>query len=39
MAPLMGYTLGVPVSASVGIMLTVALGSLALSFIGSIGRP
>jgi heme exporter protein B len=37
MAPLMGYTLGVPVSASVGIMLTVALGSLALSFIGSIG--
>jgi heme exporter protein B len=37
MAPLMGYTLGVPVTASVGIMLTVALGSLALSFIGSIG--
>jgi heme exporter protein B len=37
MAPLLGYTLGVPVSASVGIMLTVALGSLALSFIGSIG--
>jgi heme exporter protein B len=37
MAPLMGYTLGVPASASVGIMLTVALGSLALSFIGSIG--
>jgi heme exporter protein B len=37
MAPLMGYTLGVPVSASVGIMLTMALGSLALSFIGSIG--
>jgi heme exporter protein B len=37
MAPLMGYTLGVPGSASVGIMLTVALGSLALSFIGSIG--
>jgi heme exporter protein B len=37
MAPLMGYTLGVPASATVGIMLTVALGSLALSFIGSIG--
>jgi heme exporter protein B len=37
MAPLMGYTLGVPASASVGIMLTMALGSLALSFIGSIG--
>jgi heme exporter protein B len=37
MAPLMGYTLGVPGSATVGIMLTVALGSLALSFIGSIG--
>jgi heme exporter protein B len=37
MAPLMGYTLGVPATASVGIMLTVALGSLALSFIGSIG--
>ena len=37
MAPLMGYALGVPVSASAGIMLTVALGSLALSFIGSIG--
>jgi heme exporter protein B len=37
MAPLLGYTLGVPASASVGIMLTVALGSLALSFIGSIG--
>ena len=37
MAPLMGYTLGVPGSAGVGIMLTVALGSLALSFIGSIG--
>jgi heme exporter protein B len=37
MAPLMAYTLGVPGSASVGIMLTVALGSLALSFIGSIG--
>jgi len=37
MAPLMGYTLGVPASASAGIMLTVALGSLALSFIGSIG--
>lgn len=37
MAPLMGYTLGVPGSAVVGIMLTVALGSLALSFIGSIG--
>ncbi len=37
MAPLMGYTLGVPASASVGIILTVALGSLALSFIGSIG--
>jgi heme exporter protein B len=37
MAPLMGYTLGVPASASGGIMLTVALGSLALSFIGSIG--
>jgi heme exporter protein B len=37
MAPLMGYTLGVPASAGVGIMLTVALGSLALSFIGSIG--
>jgi heme exporter protein B len=37
MAPLMGYTLGVPASASLGIMLTVALGSLALSFIGSIG--
>jgi heme exporter protein B len=37
MAPLMGYTLGVPASASLGIMLTVALGSLALSLIGSIG--
>ncbi len=37
MAPLMGFTLGVPPSASAGIMLTVALGSLALSFIGSIG--
>jgi len=37
MAPLMGYTLGVPAAASLGIMLTVALGSLALSFIGSIG--
>jgi heme exporter protein B len=37
MAPLMGYALGVPASASVGIMLTVALGCLALSFIGSIG--
>jgi heme exporter protein B len=37
MAPLMGYTLGVPAAASAGIMLTVALGSLALSFIGSIG--
>lgn len=37
MAPLMGFTLGVPVTASAGIMLTVALGSLALSFIGSIG--
>ena len=37
MAPLMGYTLGVPTAASAGIMLTVALGSLALSFIGSIG--
>ena len=36
-APLLGYTLGVPGSATVGIMLTVALGSLALSFIGSIG--
>jgi heme exporter protein B len=32
-----GYTLGVPPEASAGIMLTVALGSLALSFIGSIG--
>src|SRR5580692_3692568 len=37
MAPLTGYALGVPPSASAGIMLTVALGSLALSFIGSIG--
>ncbi|HEY1899799.1 MAG TPA: heme exporter protein CcmB [Steroidobacteraceae bacterium] len=37
MAPVMGYTLGVPVAASAGIMATVALGSLALSFIGSIG--
>jgi heme exporter protein B len=37
MAPLMGYTLGVPPSASAGIMATMALGSLALSFIGSIG--
>ena len=37
MAPLMGYTLGVPAAAGAGIMLTVALGSLALSFIGSIG--
>jgi heme exporter protein B len=37
MAPLMGYTLGVPPAASAGIMLTMALGSLALSFIGSIG--
>jgi heme exporter protein B len=37
MAPLMVYALGVPPSASAGIMLTVALGSLALSFIGSIG--
>ncbi|MEJ0008938.1 MAG: heme exporter protein CcmB [Steroidobacteraceae bacterium] len=37
MAPLMAYTLGVPASAGGGIMLTVALGSLALSFIGSIG--
>jgi heme exporter protein B len=37
MAPLMGYTLGVPAAASAGIMFTVALGSLALSFIGSIG--
>ncbi len=37
MAPLMGYTLGVPSAAGAGIMLTVALGSLALSFIGSIG--
>ena len=37
MAPLMGFTLGVPAAASAGIMLTVALGSLALSFIGSIG--
>jgi heme exporter protein B len=37
MAPLMGYTLGVPAAASAGIMVTVALGSLALSFIGSIG--
>jgi len=37
MAPLMAYTLGVPAAASGGIMLTVALGSLALSFIGSIG--
>ncbi len=37
MAPLMAYTLGVPATAGVGIMLTVALGSLALSFIGSIG--
>ena len=36
-APVMGYTLGVPPAASAGIMLTVALGSLALSFIGSIG--
>ena len=37
MAPLMGYTLGVPAAAGAGIMVTVALGSLALSFIGSIG--
>jgi heme exporter protein B len=37
MAPLMGYTLGVPPAASAGIMVTVALGSLAFSFIGSIG--
>jgi heme exporter protein B len=37
MAPLMGYTLGVPAAAGAGIMATVALGSLALSFIGSIG--
>ena len=36
-APLMGFTLGVPASASTGIMCTMALGSLALSFIGSIG--
>jgi heme exporter protein B len=36
-APFMGYALGVPAAASVGIMLTMALGSLALSFIGSIG--
>ena len=37
MAPVMAYALGVPPSASAGIMLTMALGSLALSFIGSIG--
>jgi heme exporter protein B len=37
MAPVMGYALGVPAAASAGIMATVALGSLALSFIGSIG--
>ena len=37
MAPLMGFTLGVPAAAGAGIMVTVALGSLALSFIGSIG--
>lgn len=36
-APVMAYTLGVPVAADPGIMLTVALGSMALSFIGSIG--
>ena len=36
-APVMAYALGVPPSASAGIMLTMALGSLALSFIGSIG--
>jgi heme exporter protein B len=37
LAPLLGYTLGVPAAAGAGIMFTVALGSLALSFIGSIG--
>jgi heme exporter protein B len=37
MAPLLGYTLGVPATAGAGIMATMALGSLALSFIGSIG--
>jgi heme exporter protein B len=36
-APVMAYTLGVPAAASAGIMPIVALGSLALSFIGSIG--
>jgi heme exporter protein B len=37
LAPLLGYTLGVPATAGTGIMFTLALGSLALSFIGSIG--
>jgi heme exporter protein B len=37
MAPLMGYALCVPAAAAIGIMAPVALGSLALSFIGSIG--
>lgn len=36
-APVMGIALGVPASASAGIMMTVALGTLALSFVGSIG--
>lgn len=37
MAPLAGLSLGVPASAIAGIVISVALGSVALSLIGSIG--
>lgn len=37
MAPLAGLSLGVPASAINGIVISVALGSVALSLIGSIG--
>lgn len=37
MAPLAGLSLGVPASAIDGIVISVALGSVALSLIGSIG--
>jgi heme exporter protein B len=37
MAPLAGLSLGVPVAAVPGIVVSVALGSVALSLIGSVG--
>ncbi len=37
MAPLAGLSLGVPVASLVGIVVSVAIGSVALSLIGSIG--